>query len=252
MMRGRVYLGLPAYNEEIALPRLLARIEKLSASLPHELTVVVYDDGSTDATARIARGWQQHMALVLIDGIRNKGLGAGLSALVNYAVTKGGDDDILVVMDCDDTHDPMQVIDMLAAMDKGADVVVASRFARGARVTGVPLLRRLTAVGAVSLFKLVHPVKGVWDYTCGYRAYRIGALQRAGRHYRAGLVEETGFACMTELLLKLNAVKLRFAEIPLHLRYDQKPTASKMAVSSNIGRMLGLLVRWRLRGLGAS
>jgi dolichol-phosphate mannosyltransferase len=251
-MTGGIYLGLPAYNEEIALPRLLGRIEKLAAFLPHALTVVVYDDGSTDATASIARQWQRHMALVLLDGGRNKGLGAGLRALTDYAIANGGDGDVLVVMDCDDTHDPMQVTDMMAAMAKGADVVIASRFTRGARVTGVPLLRRLTAIGAVSLFKIVHPVKGVWDYTCGYRGYRIDALQAAASRYRAGLVEETGFACMTELLLKLNAVGLRFAEIPLQLRYDQKPTASKMDVSSNIGRMIGLLLRWRLRGLGAS
>jgi dolichol-phosphate mannosyltransferase len=251
-MRRRLYLGLPAYNEEIALPRLLARVARLSASLPNELIVVVYDDGSTDATASIARDWQQRMALVLLDGGRNRGLGAGLGALVNYAVANGRDDDVLVIMDCDDTHDPAQIVDMVAAMDKGVDVIIASRFTRGARITGVPPLRRLTAFGAVCLFKLVHPVKGVRDYTCGYRAYGIGALRRAARRYRAGLVEETGFACMTELLLKLNAVKLRFAEIPLQLRYDQKPTASKMAVSSHIGRLLGLLVRWRARGLGMS
>jgi dolichol-phosphate mannosyltransferase len=251
-MTGRIYLGLPAYNEEIALPRLLGRIEKLSASLPHALTVVVYDDGSTDATATIAQQWQSRMPLALLDGGRNKGLGAGLRALVAHAMANGGNDDVLVIMDCDDTHDPMQLIDMLAAMAKGADVVIASRFTRGASVTGVPLLRRMTAMGAVLLFKTVHPVRNAWDYTCGYRAYRIGALQRAAGRYHAGLVEESGFACMTELLLKLNGAGLRFAEIPLQLRYDQKPTASKMDVSSNIGRMLGLLLRWRLRGLGAS
>jgi dolichol-phosphate mannosyltransferase len=251
-MNGRLILGLPAYNEEIALPRLLARIEKLAASLPNALTVVVYDDGSTDATANIAQQWQQHMALVLIDGGHNKGLGAGLHALTDYAIENGGDDDVLVVMDCDDTHDPMQIVDMLALMAKGADVVIASRFTRGARVTGVPALRHLTAIGAVCLFKLVHPVKGVWDYTCGYRSYNVGALRRAARRYCAGLVEETGFACMTELLLKLNAVGVRFAEIPLQLRYDRKPTASKMDVSSHIGRLIGLLLRWRWRGLGVS
>ncbi len=189
---------------------------------------------------------------MLLDGGRNKGLGVGLRALVDYAIANGGDDDALVIMDCDDTHDPMQVLEMLRAMGPDADVVIASRFTRGARVTGVSPLRQVTALGAVLLFKLVHPVKGVWDYTCGYRGYRIGALKRAARHYRDGLVEETGFACMTELLLKLNAAGLRFAEIPLQLRYDQKPTASKMVVSTNIKRLIGLLVRWRLRGLGAS
>jgi dolichol-phosphate mannosyltransferase len=98
------------------------------------------------------------------------------------------------------------------------------------------------------LFKLVHPVRRVWDYTCGYRAYRIGILQAAAARFHGRLVEETGFACMVEVLLKLNAAGARFGEVGLQLRYDLKPTPSKMAVSSNMRRLLALLVRWRLRG----
>ena len=105
---------------------------------------------------------------------------------------------------------------------------------RGATVRGVPFLRRLTALGVVMLFKTIHPVRGVWDYTCGYRAYRIGLLQDADRRFGGRLIEETGFACMVEALLKLNAMGARFAEVGLHLRYDLKPTESKMACRAAI------------------
>jgi dolichol-phosphate mannosyltransferase len=249
---GRIYLGLPAYNEEIALPRLLTRIEGLAQSSQLAITVVVYNDGSTDRTAAIASQWPQRVPLVLLDGKVNKGLGAGLRALIDYAVPTGAADDVLVIMDCDDTHDPAQIPEMLVALANGADLVIASRFQSGATVRGVPLLRRLTALGAVILFKLIHPVRKVWDYTCGYRAYRIGLLQNAAARFRGRLVEEAGFACMVEVLLKLNASGARCAEVPLHLRYDLKPTASKMAVSSNMRRLLALLVRWRWRGFDAA
>ena len=249
---GRINLGLPAYNEEIALPRLLTRIESLAQSSQLAITVVVYNDGSTDRTAAIASQWPQRVPLVLLDGKVNKGLGAGLRALIDYAVNTGAADDVLVIMDCDDTHDAAQIPQMLVAMTNGADVVIASRFQSGATVRGVPLLRRLMALGAVILFKLIHPVRNVWDYTCGYRAYRIGLLQTAAARFPGHLVEEAGFACMVEVLLKLNASGARCAEVPLHLRYDLKPTASKMAVSSNMRRLLALLVRWRWRGFGAA
>ncbi|HEY1310401.1 MAG TPA: glycosyltransferase family 2 protein [Pseudolabrys sp.] len=249
---GCLYLGLPAYNEEIALPRLLTRIEGLADSSKLAITVVVYNDGSTDRTATIASQWPQRVPLVLLDGMVNKGLGAGLRALIDYAVTTSAADDVLIIMDCDDTHDPAQIPQMLVAMANGADLVIASRFQSGATVRGVPLLRRLTALGAVILFKLVHPVRNVWDYTCGYRAYRIGLLKNAAARFPGGLVEEAGFACMVEVLLKLNASGAHCAEVPLHLRYDLKPTASKMAVSSNMRRLLALLVRWRWRGFGAA
>jgi hypothetical protein len=41
---------------------------------------------------------------------------------------------------------------------------------------------------------------------------------------------------------------VEFAEIPLQLRYDQKPTATKMGVGSNIRRLFSLSVHWRLHG----
>ena len=81
-----VYIGLPAYNEEIALPRLLQRIGLLSASLQKAITVVLYNDGSTDSTSTIARLWQERLPLVLLDCPRNEGLAAGLRALVRYVV----------------------------------------------------------------------------------------------------------------------------------------------------------------------
>jgi dolichol-phosphate mannosyltransferase len=244
-----VYIGLPAYNEEIALPRLLQRIEFLGASLQKTLTVVLYNDGSTDSTSTIARQWQERLSLVLLDCPQRKGLGAGLRALVRYVVETARDEDILVIMDCDDTHDPAQLKEMLTLIEEGADVVIGSRFARGAKVQGVPGLRRVTALGAVALFKLIHPVRGVWDYTCGYRSYRVSALKKASSRYGSKLVEELEFSCMPELLLKLNVLGCRFTEVPLQLHYDQKPTASKMEVGGNVSRILKLLVHSRLRGL---
>jgi dolichol-phosphate mannosyltransferase len=244
----RIFIGLPAYNEEIALPRLLARIEDFDKSSAEPIAVVLYNDGSNDGTVAIARERQNRLLLVIIDGVVNKGLGAGLRALVAYAVANASDDDTLVIMDCDDTHDPAQIADMMRRLAAGADVVVGSRYVRGALVQGVPPFRRVTALGAAGLFKLIHPVRGVWDYTCGYRAYRIGMLKAAARRYGDNLVAEQGFACVVELLLKLHAIGARFAEIPLQLRYDQKPTATKMGVGSNMRRMLLLLVLWRVRG----
>jgi dolichol-phosphate mannosyltransferase len=247
----RVYIGLPAYNEEIALPRLLERVARLIAGSKEVISVVVYNDGSTDRTLSIAREWQARLPLVALDGVRNCGLGAGLRALIEHVVAHGGDDDALVIMDCDDTHDPSQIDDILDNMTAGADVVIASRYARNALIRGVPLFRRATAIGALVLFKLIYPIRGVWDYTCGYRGYRIGALKAASARYGAGLIRESGFACMVEILLKLKALGVRISEIPLQLRYDQKPTASKMDVGANISRLLTLLVRWRVHGFDA-
>ncbi len=249
---GRVYIGLPAYNEEAALPRLLHRIELLSALLQKTITVLLYNDGSTDSTSTIARQWQERLSLVLLDSSQNGGLGTGLRALIQHAVEAAHEEDVLVTMDCDDTHDPAQISEMLRSIEEGADVVIGSRFVRGAIVRGVPLLRRATALIAFALFRLIHPVRGVRDYTCGYRSYRVSALKKASSSYGAKLIEESGFSCQPEVLLKLNALGFKFTEIPLLLRYDLKPTASKMNVASNMSRLLKLIVHSRLRRLKSS
>jgi hypothetical protein len=116
---------------------------------------------------------------------------------------------------------------------------------------GVPPLRRLTAFGAMMLLKAIHPVSGARDYTCGYRAYRVSLLRAATRRFGDGLIANPGFACMVELLLKLNVLRPKIAEIPLRLRYDLKPTASKMEVGSHIRRLLKLMLVWRIWGFDA-
>jgi dolichol-phosphate mannosyltransferase len=74
-------------------------------------------------------------------------------------------------------------------------------------------------------------------------------LQRARKHYGERLIEERGFACMVELLLKLDRIGANMCEVPIDLRYDLKQGASKMDVGGNTMRLLRKLVAWRVHGL---
>ena len=210
---------------------------------------MLYNDGCTDRTVERALEWKTQLNVEVIGKPVNQGLGEGLRCLVAHATEHGAADDVLFIMDCDDTHHPRQFAGMLAALDRGFDVVIASRYRRGARIAGVAPHRQVLSLGAATLFKLLHWCPGVRDYTCGFRAYRVALLQRARAHYRERLVEERGFACMVELLLKLNHLDAKMCEVPLDLRYDLKQSASKMDVGGNTTRLLKKLVAWRVRGL---
>ena len=173
-----LFIGLPAFNEEVALPRLLGKIAALREASGLAITTLVYNDGSTDRTAEIAREWQTRTPLVLLGTAANGGLGAGLRGLVQHACDNGAPDDVLVVMDCDDTHDPAQIPLMVARLESGDDLVIASRLPhwcqRGSRAGVAPR----DGVWRDHPFKTIHPLRSVLDYTCGYRAYRVGLLQR--------------------------------------------------------------------------
>lgn len=247
----KIYLGLPAYNEEASIDPLFTRIEAFVKASGANLIVMVYDDGCVDKTKEKVMEWTDRLSVHYLDGVVNKGLGTGLNTLVTEFANIGLEDDVLVVMDCDDTHDPAQIDELTAVFDSYAevDVVIASRYRKGATITGVPLSRLILSYGAAALYKTVHPIAHVRDYTCGYRIYRHRAIVRAIAHYTPPLVKERGFACMVELLLKLKHSGAKMREIPLRLAYDNKQSASKMDVSGNTSRLLKKLVSWRLEGL---
>ncbi|MDB5809603.1 MAG: glycosyltransferase [Betaproteobacteria bacterium] len=243
-----VWIGLPAYNEEATIPALFPRFKDVFADSPANYRIVLYNDGCTDRTVERAHEWQGRLNVEIIGKPVNHGLGEGLRCLIEHVATHGAAPDVMFIMDCDDTHHPRQFAPMLAALDHGADVVIASRYRAGASTAGVAPHRQFLSLGAATLFKLLHWCHGVRDYTCGFRGYRVALLQQARARYGARLIEERGFACMVELLLKLNRIGAKMAEIPLELRYDLKQSASKMDVGGNTTRLLRKLVTWRVRG----
>jgi dolichol-phosphate mannosyltransferase len=244
-----IWAGLPAYNEEATIPALFPRFQQAVPALHGPLRIVLYNDGCTDRTVERAQAWQSELDVEIIGKPVNMGLGEGLRCLIAHVVERGGDDDVLFIMDCDDTHHPEQFPAMLQALNGGYDIVIASRYRRGSRIAGVAPHRLLLSMGAAVLFKLVHNCPGVLDYTCGFRAYRVALLKRACARYGERLIEERGFACMVELLLKLGHMDARMTEIPIDLRYDLKQSASKMDVGGNSLRLLRKIVGWRVHGV---
>jgi dolichol-phosphate mannosyltransferase len=134
---------------------------------------------------------------------------------------------------------------MVRLIREGHDVVIASRFTRGSRVRGVPFNRRVLSRLAGILIKLMFPIRGVRDYTSGYRAYRAGVLQQVTSQ-DPGFFDQDGFQVMVDVLLKLRRdPDLIFGEAPMILRYDLKEGESKMDVVATVSGTMRLLIRRR-------
>jgi len=246
---AKIFLALPAFNEEASLPELLERVGEAFADsrLPYE--VVIVDDGSTDDTAQIAAQMSFQMPVHVLRHQTNQGLGRTLADGLREAVDRAGERDIIITMDADNTHPPGLIQRMVQMIHEGCDCVIASRFQPGARVVGVPIERHFLSFGARLLFTLLFPTRGIRDYTSGFRAYRASALRRAFEQYGDQFVSETGFSCMADVLLKLRRMNCVFGEAPLRLRYDQKGGESKMKVLRTIRLTLQLLFRHRFAKL---
>ena len=113
-MNKKTSIVLPAKNEGEGLEQLLALVRKLH---PNEELIVV-NDGSTDATAEIARKYADKV----IDHPYSMGNGA---AIKNGARNASGER--IVFMDADGQHDPHDIVRLLESMDQGFKMVVGAR-----------------------------------------------------------------------------------------------------------------------------
>lgn len=240
---GQTYFVLPAYNEEESLPNLLKRIVSLQKETSDAIKVLVVDDGSTDNTASVVREGFSELDVHLISHNRNMGLGQAVQTGIMEALKLASDNDIIVIMDADDSHDVALFDSMKTKIENGADIVIASRFVEGGDDSSAPLFRRFLSRGAIVVFRTFLPLEGIADFTSGYRAYRACLLRISSSHWGERLIEEQGFACMVELLLKLRHWSPVIEEVPMNLRYDRKLSESKLKLGKTLSQYLKLFFR---------
>jgi dolichol-phosphate mannosyltransferase len=241
-----IFIVLPAYNEAQTLSKLFHHIDNALSEVSLSYHIVLVDDGSQDATRSIAEGLSSRMPITIVLHDVNQGLGATIRDGLVAAVEKSSGNDIIITMDADDTHTPGLVLHMVEKIREGFDVVIASRFQKDSRVIGVPVHRKVLSLVASLLFRYLLPIKGVKDYTCGYRAYRAEVMKNALDQYGRKFFDRDGFDCMVDILLKLRKMDLIFCEVPFILRYDQKDGHTKMNIARTMSNSLILLLKRRI------
>lgn len=252
---NEVVIILPAYNEQENLETLTQNWQQyrdiLQDTYKLYLKILIINDGSCDETANIAKRLEeQYSNFKLVNHEKNKGLGEAVKTGLSYVVNNYPQCGFTCLMDCDNTHDPKYILDMLACQKTtNVDIVIASRYQLNSKVNGVSAIRKLTSEGARFVYSSILKVKNVKDYTCGYRLYKVSMLKKAYKKFPSTLIEESGFTCMAELLYKLSLCKATFAEVPFVLRYDFKKGASKMKVIKTVIQSFSLVFKLRkLRG----
>jgi len=237
----KIYVCLPAYNEEDSLSSLLDKFGVLLQNSEHSYQLILVNDGSTDRTAEIAQSYQSKLPLEILTHNPNRGLGEAIRTGFNHVITLALENDVIVYLDSDDTHDPCYIPSMVKKIEEGFDIVIASRYQPGSEERGVPFPRRILSRVAGFVFRLYLPVKKVKDYTCGYRAYRAGLIRKAIEKWDNHFISAKGFACTDEILIKLSQLTNKISEVPFILFYDRKKGQSKLNLWKTIPATLRLL-----------
>jgi dolichol-phosphate mannosyltransferase len=229
-----IYILLPAYNEELSFSTLLPKIDDyFKHKLQLDYQLIICNDGSSDGTLEILEGYKQSLPLTIINHKINRGLGETSRDLFEKAVELSSDGDIFIRMDCDDTHEPEFIKGMIDKINEGNDVVVASRFVEGGGQEGLEGFRKIISLLANKFMKLFFPIKGLKEYSSGFRAYRADTMKTAIATYGNSFIQlkGLGFTCTLEKMVKLKMLGAKFGEAPFILRYQQKKSESKMVAS---------------------
>ena len=247
-----IYILLPAYNEEKSFESLIPSIASHMDEAGLDYKIIVCNDGSDDRSAQVLDRLPQSYPIEVLTHKINRGLGETSRDLFERAAELTSPDDVIVRLDSDNTHEPQYIARMIKKLDKGFDVVTASRFQKGGGQSGVGLYRAIISYCAQIFIKIVFGLWGQKEFSCGFRAYRASIIQKAIRVYGNQFIQlkGLGFTCTLEKIVKLKMLGARFSEIGFQLRYDKKTSYSKMVTSiTTLGYLImAVLYHWPFGG----
>ena len=228
-----ILILLPAYNEAESIPILMPKLKQILGRMNEDYKILVCNDGSTDTTQSILEHYAKNMPIEIIQHKLNRGLGESSRDLFERASEIVDKQDVIIRLDCDDTHEPKFIPAIVEKIRCGYDVVVASRFAVGGGQVGVSGYRAFISRGANLFMKFFFPIPGLKEYSCGFRGYHAGKVREAITFFGNNFIQlkGLGFTCTLEKLIKLKLIGAKFGEVPFLLRYDQKQSTSKMVGS---------------------
>ena len=195
----RIVAALPAYNEDRYIGSVILKARK------HATEVIVFDDGSLDATSEIAR----LAGATVFRNDTNRGKGAAMKQLL--ASVRDNSPDVLVFLDADGQHDPNEIPRLVSAIREGYDLVVGSRTAEKKKT---PFYRRVGQNILSHATSVVSRGRKVIDSESGFRALSPRMINEIK-------LTEDGFAVETEMIAMAAEKGFRITEVPISSIYVQ-------------------------------
>ncbi len=228
----RCIVVIPTYHEAENLPLLVPEV----LAQDDRLEILVVDDDSPDGTGKLADELAGANPRVhVLHRSQKQGLGAAYRA--GFARALELDADIVVQMDCDFSHPPSVLPEMLREIETH-DVVLGSRYLNGITVVNWPIERILISYFANVYSRAITQLP-ITDTTGGLRCIRRELLEKIGFER----IKSDGYAFQIEMNYRFVKHQARIKEIPFFF-VDRARGTSKLHLSIAIE---GLWICWWLR-----
>jgi len=214
----RATVCIPTYNERENLEPML---RTLASTLRDGDRVLVIDDASPDGTGELADRLAAELPFVdVLHRPQKEGLGPAYLAGFRHVLET--DAELVLEMDCDFSHDPKDVLRLIAAAEGGADVVVGSRYVAGGSIPAWGAVRRVVSFGGSVYARLALGVH-VRDLTAGFKCFRRVVLETID----IDAIEAKGYAFQIEMTYRALRRGFKVVEIPITF-VDRDQGGSKM------------------------
>lgn len=162
MVKEKVIVTIPAYNEAKTLGPILKGIHKIMTEAGYDYNLLVVDDGSRDGTALIAK----KEGAIVVTHPYNYGLAETFRTETKKCLELKAD--IIVHIDADGQYLPRQIPQLIQEIENGYDLVLGSRFT--GKIESMPLIKRL---GNIAFSKVISKIirHRITDCQTGFRAF---------------------------------------------------------------------------------
>lgn len=216
---------IPALNAERSIAKVVAD------SRQHIEPVLVIDDGSSDATAEVAKAAG---ATVLRHDV-NRGKGAALKTGFAWALEQGFH--AVITLDADGQHLPAEIPKFIAAREEtGADLIIGGRAHLFAQM--LPR-RRFANEFSATCISIASGVR-VTDSQSGFRLYSANLL-------RAIKLRTDGFDMESEVIVRAGRRKMKVMTIPIDLGFVNGLATSHYKPLKDTLRIAWTVMRTRAR-----
>jgi dolichol-phosphate mannosyltransferase len=222
---GMNYFLIPVFNEVNNLELLHANLT--TAVNGRKCFYVFSDDGSTDGSQELIEKLFANESYIILGDGSNHGPGYRFNIGFEWILQNHPDDDCkIITVEADNTSDLNILNHMLVISDLDYNLVLASVYAQGGGFEKTSFIRKLLSSIANLFLRFVFDIK-VQTLSSFYRVYDI-KLVRAIKNKYVTIIEDSGFLCMIEILLKAIHSDAKIIEVPMILYSERRIGKSKM------------------------